>query len=33
LDYDKAWDLAEPAHYAPETTRLLNKEHLKIDLP
>ena len=28
IDYDKAWDLAEPAHYAPETTRLLHRSHL-----
>jgi hypothetical protein len=29
LDYDEAWSLAEPAHYAPDTTRLLHRSHLK----
>jgi hypothetical protein len=28
IDYDTAWELAEPAHYAPETTRLLDRKHL-----
>lgn len=28
IRYDDAWELAEPAHYAPETTRLLHRDHL-----
>lgn len=32
LEYDKAWELGEPAHYAPETTRLVNRSHLKTEL-
>ena len=33
LEYDKAWELGEPAHYAPETTRLINRDLLKTELP
>jgi len=33
LDHDSAWELAEPSHYAPETTRLLSREYLTKDLP
>ena len=28
LNYDQAWELGEPAPYAPDTTRLVNREHL-----
>jgi hypothetical protein len=30
IKYDEAWELGEPAHYAPETTRLLNRTHLRV---
>ena len=29
LDYDQAWELAEPSHYEPEKVRLLDRKHLK----
>ena len=28
IDYDAAWDLAEPAHYDPDRTRLLHRRNL-----
>ena len=28
LQYDKAWELAQPSDYSPETTRLLHRKHL-----
>lgn len=28
IHYDQAWELGEPAHYAPETTRILNRNNL-----
>ena len=31
IDYDKAWELGVPAIYAPETTRLVHKTHLKTE--
>jgi hypothetical protein len=31
IDYDQAWELAEPSHYAPETTLLLDRIHLKTE--
>lgn len=33
LEHDKAWELGEPAHYAPDTTRLINRDLLKTELP
>lgn len=30
LPYDEAWDLGEPSHYAPDTTRLVSTERMKI---
>lgn len=31
IKYDQAWELAEPAHYAPETTRLVDRKHLNTE--
>jgi hypothetical protein len=28
LEYDQAWELGEPAHYAPETTKILNRNYM-----
>lgn len=28
IDYDQAWSIGEPAHYAPDTTRLVHKNML-----
>lgn len=30
IDYDKAWEIGEPAHYSPEDTRLIHRSHLTI---
>lgn len=30
LKYDEAWELGEPSHYAPDTTRMVSVERMKI---
>lgn len=30
IDYDKAWELGEPAHYSPKDTRLIHRSHLTV---